>query len=212
MSCFGSLVQPRYSRCPAAVASLPRPVIRVTERIRQPLQVAVRRDREGDVERVTGRVTGLNRLNNKDLLSGAIYTALGLAVVMMSTGYRMGRAAEMGPGYFPFLVGSLLAATGLAILGKAALSARTENMRITNFDLKSLCIITVSVIAFGLCVSYLGLICAVVALVVISSTASHAFTWKAALLNATLLSVFSVVLFVEGLGVQIPILPPFLQN
>src|SRR5690606_29276861 len=125
--------------------------------------------------------------------------------------YRLGTAAEMGPGYFPLIIGGLLVIIGFALVFNTLISAKGDDTKITNFDLKSLVIVTAATVAFGLCIAYLGLVCAVVGLVLISSAASHAFTWKVAFLNASVLAILAVVLFVKGLGVPIAILPPFLQ-
>jgi hypothetical protein len=51
---------------------------------------------------------------------------------------------------------------------------------------------------------------ALVVLVLVSSRASHEFTWKGALVNTALLVAFSIVAFIEGINLQIPLWPAFL--
>jgi hypothetical protein len=51
----------------------------------------------------------------KDFWSGMLFMAFGLIAVAVSSGYRMGIAARMGPGYFPRGLGVLLLILGAII-------------------------------------------------------------------------------------------------
>ncbi len=44
-----------------------------------------------------------------------IFVAIGIAFMVLAQEYRMGTAARMGPGYFPTLLGGLLAVLGLTL-------------------------------------------------------------------------------------------------
>ena len=57
--------------------------------------------------------------NQKDFAAGLIYVAAGAAFSIGALEYRMGDAARMGPAYFPFWVGILLAAVGMATVATA---------------------------------------------------------------------------------------------
>ncbi|MNR65542.1 Tripartite tricarboxylate transporter TctB family protein [compost metagenome] len=67
-----------------------------------------------------------------------------------------------------------------------------------------------AVILFGVLLKPAGLVIALVVLVVVSSRASHEFTWRAALINAFLLTLFSIAVFVKGINLYIGLWPEFL--
>ena len=76
--------------------------------------------------------------------------------------------------------------------------------------LKALVLVLSSVILFGLILQPLGLLVATTLLVVVSSLASHEFRWKEALLNAAVLIVVVLVVFVYLLEFQVPVWPAFM--
>jgi len=115
----------------------------------------------------------------------------------------------MGPGYFPFWLGICLAALG-AVVTLTALSPKAEETEVSKFDFKILAIIIGSVIMFGALLRPLGLYLSLFLLVVISSVASHEFSWKVAVLNAIFLVVFCWLAFIKGLGLIFPLWPSFL--
>jgi hypothetical protein len=68
------------------------------------------------------------------------------------------------------------------------------------------------VVLFGLLLRPLGLLVSTTLLVVVSSMASHEFRWKEALLNAAVLIVVVLLVFVYCLDFQVPIWPSFLAG
>jgi hypothetical protein len=68
-----------------------------------------------------------------------------------------------------------------------------------------------AVVVFGLLLQPLGLILSLIALVLVSSLGSHEFGWKGALLNAAVLTLFSVGAFIYGIHLQIPMWPAFVS-
>ena len=57
-----------------------------------------------------------------DVLAGGIFVLIGGAFVVGSLGYELGTPLRMGPGYFPLLVGAILAALGLAVVVKGLIA------------------------------------------------------------------------------------------
>jgi len=51
-----------------------------------------------------------------DFWSAIVFTFVGLAFAMGATNYGMGTSARPGPGYFPIILGVLLAVVGLFVL------------------------------------------------------------------------------------------------
>ena len=58
----------------------------------------------------------------------------------------------------------------------------------------------------------LGLVLATILLILASSTASHEFRWKEAMIASVVLAAFVVAVFGYGLKLQLPILPAFLAK
>lgn len=148
--------------------------------------------------------------NQQDFAAGLIYLVGGTAFAIGGLGYKVGEAARMGPGYFPFCVGVLLALVGLLTL-RGAVSKTATPARVKPPELAPLAWVLGGVVLFGLLLQPAGLVAALVVLVIVSSRASHEFTWKAAIINAVLLTVFSLGVFVWGINLQLPLWPAFLR-
>lgn len=146
-----------------------------------------------------------------DFFSGLMFTAVGIGFSVVARGYTMGTAARMGPGYFPFWLGVLLALLGV-IVALGALSTKGDADRIARFDVRTVLWVLGSVVLFALVLKPLGMVLSVVVLVLVSSMASHEFTWRGALLNAVVLVVISMGAFVYGIHLQMPVWPAFLSS
>jgi hypothetical protein len=145
----------------------------------------------------------MHRPNVKDLLAGMLFAAFGLSFLLLAQRYPMGSARRMGPGYFPQLLALILIAIGVATALRAAFS---HSVPIGSVALKALLLLSLAVLAFGFTVERGGLAVAVVALVLISSAASHRFHLPHSLALALALAAFSVLLFAIGLGLPFPVI------
>lgn len=145
-----------------------------------------------------------------DFFSGLMFIVVGLGFSLVARGYTMGTAARMGPGYFPFWLGIVLALLGAAV-AIGAMSPTGESDRLARWDLRTVLWVLGSVVLFGLVLKPLGMVLSVILLVLIASMASHEFTWRGALLNAAVLVVISLVAFVYGINLQMPVWPAFLS-
>ena len=54
--------------------------------------------------------------SQKDFFSGLMFMAVGVAFAWGATTYNIGEGARMGPGYFPLVLGILLAGLGAFII------------------------------------------------------------------------------------------------
>ena len=149
--------------------------------------------------------------NQRDFGAGIMYMVIGLFFAIVATRYQYGTAAKMGPGYFPFWLGMIMAAIGLLVLVKS-LGAKATIEAIPKFNWKVIGLITGSIILYGILLPKMGFIVAVLVLVMIASSASREFSWKVALINAVVLIAFTYSVFVIGLKLQFPLLPFFLQQ
>ncbi|WP_432257807.1 tripartite tricarboxylate transporter TctB family protein [Cupriavidus sp. TMH.W2] len=149
--------------------------------------------------------------SQKDFASGLMFILVGFGFSWVARGYSMGTAAKMGPGYFPFWLGVVLALLGALVLW-GALSSKAEEDHLARWDVKSLLWILGAVVLFGLMLKPLGMVLSVLVLVLVSSMASHEFSWKGAILNAIVLVVISLGAFVYGINLQMPVWPAFLAS
>lgn len=146
-----------------------------------------------------------------DFVLGILYILAGSSFAVAAAQYDIGTLAYMGPGYFPLLLGILLAGIGLLIVLRAIFS-RGLKVKLAPWNLRSLLWMVGSVVVFGLALQPLGLIIALVLLVVLASLASHEFTWKTTLINAFVMVVLNVGGFVYGLSIPFPVLPAIIAS
>jgi hypothetical protein len=144
--------------------------------------------------------------NRQDFAAGVMYAAFGLATTAGALTYRMGTAVEMGPGYFPFWLGLLLVAVGIGV-AVSALKRPDEIAHPEPWHLRRTGLILGSALLFGFILTTAGLALSVFAIVLLSSLASEEFAWRTSLLNALILSVLNVVIFVYVLRLQISVWP-----
>lgn len=140
--------------------------------------------------------------NPKDFWSGAIFLGFGLAAVLIARNYSMGTAGNMGPAYFPTMVGALLAGTGAIAMVRSMV---TDGQAITDINWRGLALILCATILFGLLVSGAGLPVATIVMVLVSGMASAKFKALPFLLFAIASAVFCTLVFAIGLGLPIPI-------
>ena len=138
-----------------------------------------------------------------------MFAVTGLVFAWFATDYQMGTAARMGPGYFPFWLGIIMAILG-GVLSLGAMAPKVGDDKVDRFDWRSLILVLGSVTLFGLLLKPLGLYVSLAIMIIGSSIASHEFNWKVAVGNAIFLVVFSYVAFIKGLGLIFPLYPWFI--
>lgn len=140
-----------------------------------------------------------------DCLAGLMFVGFGTAAVVIGRDYPMGTAMRMGPGYFPTLLGVLLAILGAAVVLRSLLGSPAPA---PSFSLKALGLILAAVAAFAFTVERLGIIAAVILLVLISSLASgERFRWVEVLAVAAVMVALAIGLFTKGLGLPFRLAP-----
>mgnify|MGYP002391837026 CR=1 FL=1 len=121
-------------------------------------------------------------------------------IILRPQGLSLGSARSMGPGYFPLMVAMILAALGL-IMVVNAFGRSTDDTEIA--PLRSILLVSLGPVAFGLLVRPFGFVAAVAAMVLISAWASFRMTWKWAIYTTAFMTVFSVVLFYYMLAMPV---------
>ena len=149
--------------------------------------------------------------NQKDFLGGVMFMAFGAFFAAFGAQYNIGTAAKMGPGYFPTALGVIVILLGIVIL-VGGLSAKATAEKVDKFNWPTLLLILGPIVLFGLLLKPVGLIVSLLILIAISSYASHEFSWKATLINAVVLILICLVVFVWGLKLEFPLWPSFIGH
>ncbi|OGQ08573.1 MAG: hypothetical protein A2026_12105 [Deltaproteobacteria bacterium RBG_19FT_COMBO_46_12] len=147
--------------------------------------------------------------NHKDFNAGLLFILLGISTTVLARSYPIGTAAKMGPGYFPFILGFMLTVLGFVISLKS-LSKRRGVRKRALIRFRPVVFVLSSIVLFGLLLLPLGLLLSTLLLILISSMASDEFKMKVAILNAFVLLIVVLIIFVYFLQFQIPVLPAFL--
>lgn len=162
----------------------------------------------------------MNIKSQKDFFSGLVFVVVGVAYAIGATNYKIGEGARMGPGYFPLMLGVLLAILGVVVIFKAMVVETMDGDKVGSIAWKPLFFIIAANLAFGVLLGGLpsigfpsfGLIVAIYALVPIAAYAGDEFKLKEVLILATILAVLSYVAFIWALKLQFPVWPSFLMK
>jgi hypothetical protein len=144
----------------------------------------------------------LNR-NPKDLWTGVLFIAVGLAAIIFVRNHQMGTAMRMGPAYFPTILGLLQVMIGIAVLLRALVR---PGLPLGKFALAKIALVLGAIVLFGLLLRGLGLIIAIIVIVVLSAYASKSFRWTVALVLAVGIAICSAIIFVLLLGIPVPMI------
>ena len=158
--------------------------------------------------------------SQKDLLSGLMFSGVGLAFAIGAMNYNIGSGARMGPGYFPLVLGILLAIGGGVVMVGALSAGPAGGDPVGRIAWKPLTLVIGANLVFGLLlgglptmgVPAMALMIAIYALVLIASLAGTRFTLKAALILATILAIGSYLTFIIGLSLQFQVWPTFING
>ena len=158
--------------------------------------------------------------SQKDFYSGLVYTIVGAAFAYGATSYNIGTGARMGPGYFPLLLGVMLAIIGAIILFKSLVFETPTGDEVGSWAWKPLVFIIAGNLLFGILLGGLpsiklpamGLIGAIYGTTLVVSLAGDKFKLKEVLTLATVLSAMSYVAFIVVLKLQFPVWPTFISG
>ena len=158
--------------------------------------------------------------SQKDFFAGLMFLLVGLAFAWGAGSYSIGTGARMGPGYFPMVLGVLLAVLGLIVTITALIVETPNGNPVGSIAWKPLVFIIAGNLVFGASIGGLpsiglppmGLIFGIFALTFVASNASDEFNFKEVLILAIVLSLFSYAAFIMLLKLQFPVWPTFLTR
>lgn len=156
--------------------------------------------------------------SQKDFFAGLMFTVAGIAFAWGATNYTIGEGARMGPGYFPLMLGILLAIIGMVVVFTAMVVETEDGDKVGSFAWKPLGYIIGANVIFGIMIGgipkiglpAMGLIVGIYALTFVASLASEEFKAKEVAILATVLAAVSYFAFIVLLKLQFPVWPSFL--
>lgn len=158
--------------------------------------------------------------SQKDFFSGLMFMSVGAAFAWGASSYSMGSGARMGPGYFPLILGIILAVLGCALSAKALAVPTEDGDKIGKFSWKPLFFIIVANLVFGAAIGGLpliglpplGLIAGIFLLTFIAANGGEEFKFKEVAILGTILSLMSYLAFIVLLKLTLPVWPTFITG
>ena len=155
-----------------------------------------------------------------DFYSGLMFVGTGVAFAWGATNYNVGDAMRMGPGYFPLMLGILMAVVGLLVAFKAMGRSNSDDEKIGKWAWRPLFYVIAANVVFGILLAGLrgiglpafGLIVGIYALTFIASMAQADWKFSTTLVLATVLAIGSYLVFVLALKLQFPVWPEFITG
>lgn len=140
----------------------------------------------------------LNVLREKDFLAGVIFVTIGSFFAIGALDYGIGSTRRMGPGYFPLVLGVILAMIGLILAGKAAWEKGGHF--VGGLYLRPVLALCAAIVSFAVLLEETGLVPACLATALIAGFGSRETTFLSSLVVAVVMAVSCSLLFVEFLG------------
>jgi hypothetical protein len=144
------------------------------------------------------------RRDHIDLWGGLLLSVVGSAVALYAASrYEFGELRRVGPGFFPTMLGVLLAALGLMIAVPAWLRAG----EMPKIAWREAVFVLLAVMVFGVLLERFGLVLAAITCVLLATVPAPrpGHLWRAWL--AAAVAVIAWAIFVLGLGMTVSVFP-----
>ncbi len=148
--------------------------------------------------------------NEKDFWSGVMFIAFGLFFALGAQNYTFGTAQRMGPGYFPTVLGALLALLGLFIAVKGLRSRVRDDVE--RFHWRPLSLVLGSVLLFAFLLRPLGLVAALVLMIFVGALGGPDYRTKEVVVVAAVIVALVLAVFIWGLKLTVPVWPAFIAD
>lgn len=157
--------------------------------------------------------------SQRDFFAGLMFAVIGIAFAWGATHYSIGSGARMGPGYFPLILGVLLAALGGLIMFFSLVVETVDGGKIGKWAWRPLFFVILSNFLFGvllgglpsLGIPSMGMIVAIFVLTFVAALGGDVFRFKEVLVVAIVLAVGSYLTFVVALNLQFQVWPAFIS-
>lgn len=146
-------------------------------------------------------------MNHKDIASGALFVLLGASYGGMAlTTLTIGSARNMGPGYFPIVLGGVLVGLGLAISLRGCFTGHGSPFG--PIPWRGIIVIPVAMMLFAVFLNDLGLLPGIFLLTFISSCANPKVNlFKAGAVSLSI-ALFCTLVFAYGVRLPVQVIGP----
>ena len=141
---------------------------------------------------------------NTDFFSGLLLAAIAVFALIYVQSLEIGTVLQMGPGYFPLGLSLTLLGMGLVLIVRGVVSGGPA---VETIHLRPLFFVLLSFALFGILVERAGLICAILAQVLVAHFGSRETRLVESLIIGVGLAAASSVLFVWLLKIPVSLLP-----
>jgi hypothetical protein len=150
------------------------------------------------------RGMGKQRGDIPDLAFGVFLILLAIVALIGTRNLSLGKAADMGPGYVPRALAWIILGLGLAV-GVNGFLAKPRAL--PGFKLRPILSVLVSLAVFALLLPKGGLALATLGTMACSTFATPDYKWRESAIFAIVITAFTVLLFVNGLGLPLSVWP-----
>ena len=148
--------------------------------------------------------------SQRDFWSGLMFLVTGAGFAVGATNYSMGTSARPGAGYFPLILSVILTIMGAIVLFEALTIETEDGEPIGNIAWRPLIVIVIAITVFGILLPRMGMLFTVPVLIIMVSFAGDEFGWIGVIVSSVVLTAFSWLIFIKGLGLTIPLFPSFM--
>lgn len=137
----------------------------------------------------------------EDMIAGVATAAIGGFILFEASNYKLGTLNNMGPGYFPTMLGSLMVILAVVMVATAQPSGTTLRMGMDR--IRGTVFVMAAFVAFALTVESLGMLASVFLGVFLSALGNRNTSLLTAVALGVGTAIVSVLVFRVGLGLQI---------
>lgn len=144
-----------------------------------------------------------------DTWAGLLCVFVGFVTLWQASTYSIGTLGDMGPGFYPAIVGTLLAVTGvlIALAGSSLAEEDPLHAMPTTPEWRGRLCIVLGMVVFIATATRLGMVLATFSCVLIAAFGDRGATIRGSLILALSIAAFGAVLFHTLLGVSLPLWP-----
>jgi hypothetical protein len=129
-----------------------------------------------------------------------------LAIVALTETWNLsiGTAEDMGPGYVPKALSLIIMSFGFVIVGQGFFA---KYRSLPAIKLRPILSVLLSLAVFALLLPRGGLVLATLATMACSTIATTDYKWRESVIFAVVITAFTILLFVSGLGLPLSVWP-----
>jgi len=140
----------------------------------------------------------------QDLIGGILLAALGVFVALYAQRYGYGTPARMGPGFFPYWLGWILAALGVQIALPAWFRRSPAPLDV---QWRNLLFVLGAIVLFAFTLKLVGMVLATFASAFVATLAERDFGWRGRVIVSAGVAAVTVAIFIGGLSMVLPVWP-----